>query len=87
MAKEARTRGVPVETAIFRGNAAEQICEASKTASADLIILAVERKGLLERAFLGTTAERVVREAKVPVLSIPVTASVLDEQEKTTCCS
>jgi len=33
----------------------------------------------VERALLGTTAERVVREAKVPVLSVPTGTSLLRE--------
>jgi hypothetical protein len=32
-------------------------------------------KGLLERALLGSTAERVIRAARVPVLSLPIPAS------------
>jgi hypothetical protein len=37
-----------------------------------LIVLTIHDKGLLERALLGSTAERVVRDARVPVLSFPV---------------
>ena len=38
---------------------------------ADVIVLAVHKKRLVERALVSTTAERVIREANVPVLSIP----------------
>jgi len=39
----------------------------------DMIVLHMQGKGILERAFLGSTAERVVRLARIPVLSVPVT--------------
>jgi nucleotide-binding universal stress UspA family protein len=61
----------------FRGRiveaaAAEAILNEAESADARLIGLAVGNKGLLERTFLGATAERVIRDAHVPVLSIPV---------------
>jgi nucleotide-binding universal stress UspA family protein len=37
-----------------------------------MILLAIESKGIIESTLLGTTAERVVREATIPVLSVPV---------------
>ena len=40
----------------------------------DIIVLNLQSKGTLERALLGATAERVVRLAPIPVLSIPATA-------------
>lgn len=40
----------------------------------DLIVLVARRKSALVDATLGTTAERVLRESEVPVLSIPVPA-------------
>ena len=41
---------------------------------ADLIVINLQNKGRLERAVLGTTAERVIRTATVPVLSLPLPA-------------
>ena len=37
----------------------------------DLLVMNIHGKGMLDRALLGSTAERVVRSAKCPVLLIP----------------
>jgi nucleotide-binding universal stress UspA family protein len=75
MATQAEREGVKVETTLVRGDAGEQILAMADRNETDLILLSVERKGLLEKAFLGSTAEHVVRDAHVPVLSIPVAAA------------
>ena len=41
----------------------------------DIIVLNLHSKGVLERAFLGSTAERVVRLARVSVFSVPAATS------------
>jgi nucleotide-binding universal stress UspA family protein len=46
----------------------------------DFIVVAIRKKGRLERALLGTTAERLVRDAHVPVLSVP-THAVADAED------
>jgi nucleotide-binding universal stress UspA family protein len=43
---------------------------------ADIIIMNLQGKTLAERALLGSTAERVIRSAHVPVLSIPIQSEV-----------
>jgi len=62
---------VKIETVVVEGVAAEEILRAADRNSADLILLTLGKKGFVEHALLGTTAERVIREANVPVLSIP----------------
>ena len=37
----------------------------------DLLVMNIHGKGMLDRALLGSTAERVVRAAKCPVMAIP----------------
>jgi nucleotide-binding universal stress UspA family protein len=37
----------------------------------DLLVMNIHGKGMLDRALLGSTAERIVRSAKCPVLLIP----------------
>jgi nucleotide-binding universal stress UspA family protein len=69
---EGKQRGITVQTSIADGEAATQILQAAVENQADLILLPIESKGVVERTLLGTTAERVVREAHVPVLSVPV---------------
>jgi nucleotide-binding universal stress UspA family protein len=45
----------------------------------DIVILNLQGKSTVERALLGSTAERVVRLARTPVLSVPLASSVQDQ--------
>jgi nucleotide-binding universal stress UspA family protein len=78
LADEGRRQEVNIDTVLAESTPAEAIFKAA--ADADLIVITIERKGLLERALLGSTAERVIREAHLPVLSIPVGTN--EEPEK-----
>ena len=60
-----------IETILVEGVAAEEILKAADRESVDLVVLTVGKKGFVEHAMVGTTAERVIREANTPVLSIP----------------
>jgi len=70
-AAEASGRKVRTDIVISEGLAEEEILKAAADNESDLVLITVGRKGLLDRTLLGATAERVIREAKVPVLSIP----------------
>ena len=61
-----------VEALVLEGKPLERILEFAQSQRMDMIVLNLQSKGILERAFLGSTAERVVRLAQIPVLSIPV---------------
>jgi len=63
--------GIPIETVIVDGKPYEQILKVATDRDMDMIVLNMHSKGIIERAFLGSTAERVVRLAHVPVLSVP----------------
>ncbi|MBI4474150.1 MAG: universal stress protein [Acidobacteria bacterium] len=63
-----------IETVILEGKPYDKILEFSEDRLMDLIVLNLQGKGFVERAVLGSTAERVVRAATVPVLSIPGSA-------------
>jgi nucleotide-binding universal stress UspA family protein len=71
LAREAERRQGRIETVFDEGSAAELILKSAEKHIADLIVITIEDKGLLERALLGTTAERVIREAHAPVLALP----------------
>ena len=64
--------GMPVETLILEGKPYQKILALAKEKEMDMIVLNLQSKGILERAFIGSTAERVVRLAEVPVFSVPV---------------
>jgi nucleotide-binding universal stress UspA family protein len=76
---EGKRHGVDIQTVLAEGNPAQEILKTSHQSGADLILLAISSKGLLERTLIGATAEQVVREANVPVLSIPPRGGALDQ--------
>lgn len=53
----------------------EAILEAAKQESADLIVTGTHGRHGLKRLLLGSVAERVVRTAPVPVLTVPLPAT------------
>jgi nucleotide-binding universal stress UspA family protein len=65
---------VPISTVLAEGVPYETVNRLSEQLKADLIIINLQNKSLLERAVLGATAERVIRTATVPVLSLPLPA-------------
>jgi len=67
-------KDLKVETVAVKGIPHQVITSYADSTNADLIVLNMQSKGVLERAMLGATAERVIRAAHAPVLSIPVGA-------------
>jgi nucleotide-binding universal stress UspA family protein len=72
LVKEGKHQGVEVQALVVGDSAAVGILNAAVENLVDLIFLTISKKGIVERALLGTTAERVARDARVPVLFIPV---------------
>jgi nucleotide-binding universal stress UspA family protein len=63
-----------VKTQVEIGVPYSTILDAVKSDKSDLLVMNVHGKSLLDRALLGSTAERVVRGAVCPVLLIPPSA-------------
>lgn len=57
---------------LLEGDPYREILDFADEQNADMIVLNLQGKTAVERALLGSTAERVIRLAHVPVLSIPV---------------
>src|SRR5262245_34408426 len=74
---EIGSQGVDVSSMLTEGDPCREILRVADEEKMNLIILNLEGKTIVERAFLGATAERVIRAAHVPVLSVPVTANVV----------
>jgi len=67
----AAQKGVPFESVVAEGSPGSEIISYAESAGMDIIILgAVGRTGL-DKFLLGSVAEKVVRNSKVPVLTIP----------------
>lgn len=70
-AERAIAAGVPCETRIAEGGAAIEIAERATEMGAALIVVGTHGRTGLARALLGSVAERVVRRAPCPVLTVP----------------
>ena len=67
---ETITGRVPTRIIVGTGNPYEVIIETAKLLAADLIIIPTHGHGGLRQFLLGSTAERVVRHAPCPVLTV-----------------
>jgi nucleotide-binding universal stress UspA family protein len=63
-------QGMQHHAAVRVGSAHDEICAAARQFGTDLIIIATHGRTGLSRAFLGSTAEQVVRHAPCPVLIV-----------------
>jgi nucleotide-binding universal stress UspA family protein len=74
---EAVAPGMSFETLVVEGRPFEKILKTAAERGMDVIVLNLQSKSTVERAFLGSTAERVVRLSPVPVLSIPLVGAAV----------
>jgi nucleotide-binding universal stress UspA family protein len=66
---------VPITTVLGEGTPSVVINDVAAESKADLIVINLHGKGAIERALLGSTAERVIRTAALPVLALPLPAT------------
>lgn len=70
IAEKIRAEGVEVETLITLGSAFVDIVSTARKNEIDLIIISTHGWGFIKHVLMGSTAERVVRKAPCPVLSV-----------------
>jgi nucleotide-binding universal stress UspA family protein len=58
------------EPLVEQGNAVEQILKISEEKNCDLIVMGTHGYGMLADALIGSTARRVVRRSRIPVMVI-----------------
>ena len=58
------------EIIVTRGNPAEEILEQAEKINCDIIVMGTHGHGAIEDVLLGSTARRVVRRSKKPVLVV-----------------
>ena len=68
--EEMVSKKVKVRTPVGHGSAAEEIVLIAKTENADLIVISTHGSTGLERLVFGSVAEKVVRLAECPVLTV-----------------
>jgi nucleotide-binding universal stress UspA family protein len=66
-----RQAGVACVTKIVEGNSAIEVAKRGRDIDADLIVIGTHGRTGLAHAMLGSVAERVVRRASCPVLTVP----------------
>ena len=71
--------GVTVETAVITGTPARAIVEHAKEGGFDLVVMGTHGRTGLSHVVLGSVAERVVRAAPCPVLTVRTRAAAAAE--------
>ena len=74
---EGTRQNVNIECVLAEGDAPEALVRIADEAVVDFMILAIRKKGAVARTLLGSTAEPVIRNAHVPVLSVPVDTEMI----------
>ena len=67
-------QGVTLEYAVRPGQPLTVILDEAERFKPDLLVMAASGRGRVARFFVGSTADRVIRQAKCPVLVVPADA-------------
>ena len=60
-----------IDTRVLVGNAATEIGRAIESIGAELLVVGVPKRSVVSRALFGTTAARLLRTIRVPLLAVP----------------
>ena len=67
---DAKASGIDIEGSLLEGHPSHEIIEFAQNNDIDVIVLGTLGKGGLDRFLLGSVAEKVTRNSKVPVLVV-----------------
>jgi nucleotide-binding universal stress UspA family protein len=70
--KDPECRDLVASIDVVEGDPAAEILRKANELEVDLVVMGTHGKGLLEHAFLGSVAEKVLQRIKIPVLTIPI---------------
>lgn len=70
VAERAQAEGLEVEGNLIEGHPADEIIRYSETNSISIIVMGTLGKSGLDRFLLGSVAEKIVRNSKIPVLVV-----------------
>jgi nucleotide-binding universal stress UspA family protein len=76
----AERRGIAVTTRVATGIPSEEVITAAQAEDSDLIVVGTKGKTGLEHVLLGSTAERVIRGAPCPVLTVRMEPADIEEE-------
>jgi len=68
----ARKSGVPIEMKVLDGHPASEILRVAEETPMNVVVMGSIGKTGLAKFLLGSVAEKVVRNSKVPVLVVPI---------------
>ena len=68
--KERVPRGIRCDTVVLSGKPFVEILKYAKAQNADMIVMATHGRGAISHLLMGSTAEKVVRKAPCPVLTV-----------------
>jgi len=68
--EQATAEGIELSTELVFGSASQRIVEYAEESKADLIVMGTRGHGRLTHFFLGSVAERTLRTAPCPVLTV-----------------
>jgi nucleotide-binding universal stress UspA family protein len=63
--------GAPIDILVREGNAVDEILDQADVMHADLLVIGTHGRSGFQRLVLGSVAEKVLRKATCPVLSVP----------------
>lgn len=73
---------IEVETKVIEGSPSRVIIEHATPENCDLVVMGTHGRGGIDRLLLGSVAERVIRRASVPVLTVRVSADAVNDDQK-----
>jgi len=79
-ASVARTTRIPVDARVVPGDTTTEINRVVDTIGADVLIVGIPKRGAVSRAVFGTTAARLHRTARVPLMTAPDTERVVNAE-------
>jgi nucleotide-binding universal stress UspA family protein len=77
----AERRGIAVTTRVATGIPSEEVITAARADDSDLIVVGTRGKTGLAHVLLGSTAERVIRGAPCPVLTVRMEQAEAEQEE------
>jgi nucleotide-binding universal stress UspA family protein len=69
--KMAKVAGVNFESTVAEGNPGEEIIHYAEKAGMSLVVLGTVGRTGMDKFLLGSVAEKIVRNSKIPVLTVP----------------
>jgi nucleotide-binding universal stress UspA family protein len=78
-----RETSADIHTRVLLGDPSTRISRAVEDVGADLLVVGVPKRGVVSRALFGTTAARLLRAVRVPILAVPERATHAAHQEST----